>query len=141
MYVRWMYMKFPLVERGLFQVVSVRPLHVNPHDPGTPASDLPGVRLTYDYLRGIIDSQPGGHAESPGIEIAPGVTIHDHPGTDRALQVHFMVDGQKVAEIGPQHGPKAESVVPGYIAFLAEWENRPVRHRQWKRRLEADNGL
>ena len=137
-----------------FMDIQVTPLALNHNDPGGVAEDLPGMQMTYSTLRAVIDAhRDHGHGDADGIELAPGISIHDHPGTDRALQIHFMVDGQKMAEIGPpitthQFPPGqtqgkviGESVVPGYIDFLAEWEGRPVRHARWQNRIAKDNGL
>jgi hypothetical protein len=52
-----------------------------------------------------------------------------------------MVDGQKVCEIGPDENLHGEPKAARYIDFLAEWEGKPVSHRQWEARIRQDNKL
>ncbi len=119
--------------------LTVTPLAVNRNDPGGAADELPEIMFTYPVLRELLDAHHA-HSEEHGLDLGAGVSVHDHPGTDRGLQVHVMVDGQKVAEIGPR-AAGGESVAPAYVDFLAEWEGRPVRHARWQRRIAADNEL
>jgi muconolactone delta-isomerase len=140
LYVQRAYETFPLVKQGILVLDSIQPLEVNPNDPAQPASQRPDLRMDYATLRALLDEHHA-HGEAQGLELCPGVSIHDHPGTDRSLQIHFMVSGQKIAEIGPPAGDSGESVVGGYIDFLAEWMGRPVLHEQWKQRIMRDNGL
>jgi len=128
---------------GYMHDIEVTPLAAKHNDPSGMAEDLPGIKFTYDHLRPLLDEHHA-HGEGQGLDLGAGISIHDHPDTDRGLQIHVMVDGQKVAEIGPPAQPEygaEESVVPGYIDFLGEWEGRPVRHERWVQRIKADNGL
>jgi hypothetical protein len=117
------------------------------------------LKLTYTYLRAILDAaawSDDDHAQrSVAITIRPAegngnslvpdgsVTIHDHPGSGRPREIHFMVDGQKVAEFGPPDGAEGQDsdIAPGYIDFLGEFMGKPVYHADWKNRIMADNGL
>lgn len=135
------YTRFPMFP---WMTVTVEPLCTNPNDPGTPASDLPDVKMSYYVLRTMLDrakTDPSNlHGVENGLELVPGVSIHDHPGTDRGRQIHFMVDGQKLCELGPRKD-EGEAIGAGYIDFLAEWFGKPVRHAQWEARIKADNNL
>lgn len=134
------YTSFPMFP---WMTVKIEALCTNPNDPGTPAADLPNVKMTYRDLRIILDgAKRSGEnkAMEHGYELVPGVSIHDHPGTDRGRQIHFMVDGQKLCELGPVDN-EGEGIGPGYVDFLAEWFGKPVRHAQWEARIKADNGL
>lgn len=122
-----------------YMSLTVTALAVNHNDPGGLATALPEVRFTYEALREMLDAHHA-HDEAHGLNLGEGISIHDHPGTDRARQVHVMCDGQKIAEIGPGSG-EGESVAPAYIDFLAEWQGRPVRHVRWQQRIASDNGL
>jgi hypothetical protein len=102
------------------------------------------VPMTYAVLRTMLDQAKNDHqntAMEHGLLLCPGVSIHDHPGSDRGRQIHFMVDGQKIAELGPLNDEGESGVGPGYVDFLAEWQGRPVRHDKWIARLKADNNL
>ena len=95
-----------------------------------------GAKLTYEYLRAQLDS--GHHILTEGVE------IHDHPVSSRPLEIHFMVEGQKVAEFGPPGGPgeiEGAEIAPGYIDFMGMWMHQPVGHVDWKNRIMSDNGL
>ena len=146
-YVHRAYASFPLFRLNIGRA-TVTALAVNPNDPGQPASvpegwRLHGKPLTYPVLRAHLDeAKANGWNTSMenGIEIAPGVSIHDHPGSDRGRQIHFMVDGQKLAELGPRED-EGEAIGAGYVDFLAEWFGRPVIHDQWRARIAADNNL
>lgn len=123
----------------------VTALAVNHNDPGGVAEELPDIKFNYDTLRFLLNLN-GGHGEHGGYDLGEGISIHDHPGTDRPAQIHVMCDGQKIAEIGPPYDyvdfrDGKESVVPGYIDFLAEWQGRPVRHVRWQERIKRDNNL
>jgi muconolactone delta-isomerase len=137
------YLGFPLVHKGYTANLRFQPLMVNPNDPET----LPGlpVRLTFAELRRWLDEHGSASSvagEGTSAEIAPGVSIHDHPHSGRPRELHFMVGGQKIAEIGPEtESLQSENVAPGYIDFLAEWEGKPVHHEAWKQRILRDNGL
>lgn len=116
------------------------------------------IRLTYANLRAMLDAhdwaeahnmrsmavtlQPG---EGSGASLVPdgSVVIHDHPHSGRPREIHFMVDGQKIAEFGPPDATEGvdSDVAPGYISFLGEWMGQPVHHVEWKNRIMADNGL
>lgn len=119
--------------------LSVTPLAVNHNDPGGLATALPEVRFTYEVLRELLDAHRA-HGEEHGLDLGEGISIHDHPGTDRALQVHVMCGGQKIAEIGPRTAG-GESIAPSYVDLLAEWMGRPVRHARWQQRILSDNHL
>lgn len=122
---------------------TVTALAVNPNDPGEPAADRPDLKMTYPVLRRLLDESRAAHTDTAtenGLELCPGVSIHDHPGTDRGRQIHFMVNGQKLAELGPVKD-EGEGIGPGYVDFLAEWFGQPVIHDKWRTRLEADNNL
>lgn len=141
--VRYIYRAFPLVRGGYASNLRVQPLMVNPNDPET----LPGlpVRLTFPELRRWLDEHGSASSaadEGTSAEIVPGVSIHDHPHSGRPRELHFMVKGQKIAEIGPPSdawGP--QEIAPAYIDFLAEWEGKPVHHEAWKQRILRDNRL
>src|ERR1700733_5824593 len=125
---------------------------------------MTNVKLTYQNLRAMLDAaawaeehgmrtvavtvQPGeGHAAA----LVPdgSVMIHDHPGSGRPREIHFMVDAHdgnglvKVAEFGPPDGSEGidSDVAPGYIDFLGQWDGKPVHLVQWRNRIEEDNGL
>lgn len=143
------YASFPLVRLRYGTVRRIFPLQVNPNDRRNAplvAEEAP-FPLTYYNLSRWLDQQgqPSGIAnEGTTAELAPGVTVHDHPHSGRPRELHFMVDGQKIAEIGPvtqSAGGFAEDVAPAYIDLLAEWDGKPVRHDTWKNRILADNGL
>lgn len=134
----------------MFMSITVKPLAINHNDPGGVAEGYPDVQFTYPVLRSILDDHHA-HSEDTGYVLPGGddtISIHDHPGTDRSRQIHVMCKNldetwQKIAEIGPPVlDPNShESVIPGYIDFLVEWDKRPVRHVQWQRRIERDNNL
>lgn len=142
------YAGFPLSGAGILQLESVTQLQHNPNDPGpggwhAPAPDAP-FPLTYYNMRKYLDSE----GEASGISgegrtawLAPEVTIHDHPASGRSREIHFMVSGQKIAEIGPLTPHAGDEVGPAYIDLLAEWAGKPVHHDQWKNLILADNGL
>jgi muconolactone delta-isomerase len=140
------YRTFPLVNQHYAVRLEITVLHKNPNDPGPDKGNLiPSVpfALTYDNLREWLDDHgTPGHSMGEGMiaEIGPGIAIHDHPQSGRPREIHFMVDGQKIAEIGPPDGNAGE-VAPGYINFLAEWMGKPVHHEEWKQRILQDNGL
>ena len=139
------YQTFPLVRKGYGVVESIIPLAVNPNDrrnaPLVAESPIP---LTYYELNNFLgENGRNSTVTKEGVmaTLVTGVTIHDHPHSGRPREIHFMVDGQKVAEIGPTDKAEGEDVAPGYIDFLAEWDGRPVSHQAWKNRILADNGL
>jgi muconolactone delta-isomerase len=141
-YVHRAYETFPMFTRNWGRA-TVYPLAVNPNDPGEPAADRPEVKMTYPVLREMLDvakASGWNTAMENGLEIADGVSVHDHPGSDRGRQVHFMVEGQKLAELGPIND-EGEKIGPGYVDFLAEWAGKPVIHRKWEARIRRDNGL
>lgn len=155
-WIRSVYDGFPLVRHGYMENITVQPLYVNPNDPHAKAAqrdrdkwgDHAPVPLTWNHLwkelmRGPREEKQRGE-NSLAREIAPGVTIHNHPGSGNPRQIHFMVDGVKVAELGPTTDTPAgvhEDNVPRYIDFLADWADKPVGHEVWKRQIAADNGL
>lgn len=106
------------------------------------------VSYTYTDLRAWLDTHghPGdaSHGEGTAADVAPGISVHDHPHSGRPRELHFMVDGVKVAELGPgSHDPAYphEDVEPGYVDLMSEWAGKPVRHSHAKARILADNGL
>jgi muconolactone D-isomerase len=134
------YIAFPMFP---WMTIAMHPLCVNVNDPGYPAQERPDVQMNYPFLRTLLDQAKNAGtngAMENGLELCPGVSIHDHPGTDRARQIHFMVDGQKLAELGP-YSDEGEGIAPGYVDFLARWMGRPVRHTKWEMRLRMDNQL
>lgn len=138
------YNSFPLVILGYGVVESVTWLRVNPNDRHAPAQAP--FKLTYDNLeRFLTDNGQWSDVTNEGMtaELAPGVTVHDHPHSGRPRELHFMVDGQKIAEIGPltDAADFSEDVAPGYIDLLPEWAGKPVRHDSWKNAILRDNGL
>lgn len=149
-YVHRAYASFPFWKGG-FGVATVHPLAINPNDPAYRRSQvIPAdftLPLTYrslvHYLAQHGTAGDSDHGEGMTAELLPGVSIHDHPDSGRPFQLHFMVDGQKIAEIGPPTAADGTEgdVAPGYIDFLAEWDGRPVAHEAWKDRIMADNGL
>jgi muconolactone delta-isomerase len=141
-YVHRAYESFPMFRLN-FGRATVYPLAVNPNDPGEPAADRPDLPMTYPVLRRLLDEAKANGwntAMENGVEIADGVSVHDHPGTDRGRQLHFMVDGQKLAELGPLTD-EGESIGPSYVDFLAEWFGKPVNHGKWAARIRKDNNL
>ena len=152
------YASFPLFKAS-FLHAEVIPLAVNPNDPVWQAQqelEAMTLPLTWAALHGWLmqnGKYSGQHGEGLTAALADGVSIHDHPDSGRPRELHFMVGGQKIAEIGPVSAPyndlandeppfgKAEDVEPGYVDFLAEWAGKPVRHEAWKRRIMEDNGL
>lgn len=141
-YIHCAYETFPMFRLHWLRA-EIHPLAVNPNDPGLPATDLPAMKMTYPVLRAHLDqirAIGGATAMEHGVPLTNDVSIHDHPGTDRARQIHFMVGGQKLAELGPLDN-EGEQIAPGYVDFLAEWMGKPVIHRQWEARLRLDNGL
>jgi muconolactone D-isomerase len=135
------YTNFPMFA---WMDVDVIPLCTNPNDPGTPAGNLPNMPMTYPVLRTYLDAAKDAGANTGpenGLVLCPGVSIHDHPGTDRGRQLHFMVDGQKLAELGPVTDEGERETGPGYVDFLAEWQGKPVLHRKWEARIRQDNGI
>lgn len=142
-YVHRAYEAFPVFQLNWGRA-EVHPLAVNPNDPGEPATERPDLKMTYPVLRKLLDEAKANgwnRAMEGGLEIADGVSVHDHPGTDRGRQLHFMVGGQKLAELGPQADEGETGVGPAYVDFLAEWQGRPVIHDKWRARLLADNNL
>ena len=147
-YVWDIYVKLPLVREGFGTDVTILDLNPNPNDPGTHPllmAESP-IPLTYGNLirfLGIHGEKSDVTNEGATATLTKGVTIHDHPMSGRPREIHFMVSGQKVAEIGPPskalHG--SEDVAPGYVDLLVEWDGRPVHHDAWKNRILADNGL
>lgn len=143
-YIHQAYESFPMYQRNWGRVTRMQPLAVNPNDPGQPSTERPDVPMTYPYLRTLLDQAKNSGtngAMEHGLELCPGVSIHDHPGTDRGRQLHFMVDGQKLAELGPLSDEGEDGVGPNYVDFLARWQGRPVRHAQWEARIRRDNDL
>lgn len=135
------YSNFPMFP---WMTVAVTPLCRNGNSPDQPAMEQPGVSMTYPVLRMMLDAaHRSGIADAMegGLELCPGVSVHDHPGSDRGRQLHFMVDGVKVAELGPETAEGESGVGPGYVDLLQEWQGKPVRHKRWQQRILADNGL
>lgn len=116
--------------------VHVTPLAYNHNDPGSPDESFPDVQITYSTLFEMLNN---------GVStLGDRVSFHQHPESRRPREIHFMVDGQKVAEFGPvSPAPPGvvEDVVPNYIDFLAEWGDRPVSHSRWVARIRRDNDL
>ena len=157
-YVHRAYASFPMFRRN-WATAEVLPLAVNPNDPGEPATDRPDLKMTYPVLRKLLDEvkqvrkvaaaivgedETEDAAPEGGLWLAPGVSIHDHPGSDRGRQIHFMVDNgdgpQKLAELGPRED-EGEAIGASYVDFLAEWFGKPVIHDKWRARIAADNNL
>lgn len=141
-YVHRAYEKFPMFRLN-YGRATVYPLAVNPNDPGEPAGERPDLKMDYPTLRRLLDEAKAARTDTAmehGLLLAPGVSVHDHPGTDRGRQLHFMVDGQKLAELGPLND-EGEDIGPGYVDFLAEWFGKPVIHRKWEARIRRDNNL
>lgn len=149
------YASFPMYQGGFGTVTQFYALAINPNDPGPDgtggllATSIPeaSVNLTWQPLNNFLLLH--GHAgnasegESRSVDLMPGVSIHNHQHAGRRAQIHFMVDGVKIAEIGPPDD-QGEEVKPGYIDFMAEWESRAVKSRTvdtWVRRIKRDNGL
>jgi muconolactone delta-isomerase len=139
------YASFPLIKNGFATNLRIQPLAVNPNDPNNlndPWRD--GFPLTYDNLHHFLDLHgERSHVVNEGLtaELTEGVTVHDHPVSGRPREIHFMVGGQKVAEIGPVTGHPGEDVAPSYVDLLAEWDGKPVAHEAWKQRILVDNNL
>lgn len=150
------YRAFPLVKMGFAHNLHIVALGENPNDPQVKArkaaenkwGDHEPIQLTWDSLYPLIMAGPTQeqhrHELSLVGEIAPGVTIHVHPHSENPRTIHFMVDDEKVAEIGedkPDMDVATEGAVAGFIDFLAEWLHRPIGHQMWKDQIAADNGL
>jgi muconolactone D-isomerase len=137
------YTSFPMFP---WMTVTVEPLCVNPNDPGEPASDLPDLPMTWASLNQYYrehrsEQHVSAIGEGGSVDLTPDVSIHTHPTSQFPAEIHFMVGGQKVCELGPDVNLNNEPKAPGYIDFLSEWEGIPVLHRRWKARIQADNGL
>jgi muconolactone D-isomerase len=137
------YTSFPMFP---WMTVTVTALCVNPNNPGTPASELPDIPMTWAglneyYQTHKTEQHVSAIGEGGSVDLTEHVSIHQHPTSATPAEFHFMVDGQKVAEIGPDQNLNGEVQAPGYVDFLAEWEGIPVLHRKWKARIREDNGL
>lgn len=142
------YRTFPLVKTTRLDY-KITPLMTNPNDPGSPATELDMIPMTWFTLNQVITAGGAEHATAPehGVWIVPKVvSVHKHPESEDPEQIHFMVHDpdtgaqQKVAELGPPSGD-AEHRAPGYIDFLAQWAGRPVLHSRWVERIRRDNDL
>jgi len=146
LWVRDRYDSFPLVRGGYTSLPQITELMHNPNDPGPHPlhmADAP-FPLTFENLRAYLiryGTRSGVTNEGLTAELVTGVTIHNHPRSGRASEIHFMVFGQKVAEIGPLVASEGDEVAPRYIDLLVEWDGKPVHHEMWKNRILADNGL
>ena len=132
--IRAIYEGWPLAQGGYTSNLVITELLVNPNDQHQPAT---APFLTYANLRAYLTDKghaASGHGEGLTADLVPGVSIHDHPMSGRNREIHFMVDGQKIAEIGPPTGSEQENA-PGYIDLLAEWLGKPVAHDRWKARI------
>jgi len=145
-WVRDRYEAFPLVKGGYTDTLVITPLMHNPNDPGPHPlhmADAP-FPLTYENLNKHL-AEYGRNStvtnEGATATLVTGVTIHDHPHSGRSREIHFMVFGQKIAEIGPPTMHEGDEVAPRYIDLLAYWDGKPVHHDAWKNRILADNGL
>lgn len=97
-------------------------------------TDPAAMTMTYTNLRAFLDA---GHTV-----IVPGlISIHDHPDSGRPREIHFEVDGVKIAEIGPVERVDTEDVREGYVSIVEEWMGQPTEHQAWKDRILADNGM
>ncbi len=140
------YDSFPLVQQGYATDIRITTLMHNPNDRGPRPlhmADAP-FPLTFENLRAYLikhGTKSGVTNEGLTAELVTGVTIHNHPRSGRASEIHFMVFGQKVAEIGPLVANKGDEVAPRYIDLLAYWDGKPVHHEMWKNRILADNNL
>jgi muconolactone D-isomerase len=137
------YTSFPMFP---WMTITVEPLCVNQNDPGEPASDLPDLPMTWAALNQYYrDHRAEQHVSAIGeggsVDLTEHVSIHTHPTSAFPREIHFMVDGQKVAELGPDANLNDEPKAPRYIDFLASWEGRPVLHRKWEARIRRDNSL
>ena len=143
------YVSFPMFP---WMTVTVHPLAANPNDPGRPASEAPDVTFTYAGLLAYYEAhvgtdgvqENGDPSESLSLTLAPGVSIHRHPHSQAPREFHVMVDGVKIAEVGPDKddpGYEGEAKAPGYVDLLGEWIGQPVHHQQWQRRVLRDNDL
>jgi len=122
---------------------------VNPEE-----NTLNSPRYTYRELRKFLDEHgmPGdsAHGEGRMAELpAIGVTVHDHPHSGSGRELHVMLNGMKVAEIGPADNSdlrpgEHDDNVPGYVDFLAEWTGKPTMgegYGRLKLKIAQDNGL
>jgi muconolactone delta-isomerase len=152
------YSGFPMWKAGFGRVAWVQPLAVNPNDPGWPvqiapngfAEELVWANLYRMVEQSTLPPRPGSGGEAPYVvaEItpAPEMSLHVHPDGPDPFEVHVMVDGQKLAEIGPPAGyyaanPDARhSKADGYVSMIGLWMGQPVMHEHWARRIAADNG-
>lgn len=138
-YVHCAYSTLPLYQLN-YLTCEVIALAVNVNDPGYPAHEHPEVRFTYDFLRSWLNSAKAGAsgaqpAPEHGFMLWDRVSVHDHPGSERPLVIHVMVDGQKLCEIGPSLDGSGHTD----IDFLATWQGRPVYHAKMERRIRKDN--
>lgn len=140
------YTNFPMFP---WMDVTVTPLCTNPNDPGTPATDCPGLRMTWGELNKFYNAAfgtlPGPRGallkEGKTVMLTDTVSIHKHPGSPFPEEFHFMVGDVKVAEIGPDAHTNGEVKAPRYVDILAQWDGEPVASRKWKARILQDNGL
>jgi muconolactone D-isomerase len=137
------YTSFPMFP---WMTITVIPLCVNPNDPGEPARDLPDLPMTWSALNQYYrDHRSEQHVSAIGeggsVDLTEHVSIHTHPNSATPAEIHFMVDGQKLCEFGPDVNLNNEPKAARYIDFLAEWEGKPVLHRRWEARIRQDNKL
>ena len=137
------YTSFPMFP---WMTIKVIPLCVNPNDPGEPARDLPELRMTWaglneHYRAHRAEQHVSAIGEGGSVDLTEHVSIHKHPHGSTPEEIHFMVDGQKLCEIGPDVNLNGEPKAAKYIDFLAEWEGKPVSHRKWEARIRQDNRL
>jgi len=112
------------------------------------------VKYTYAGLRAYLDEHgvPGdsSHGEGRMAELPDiGVTVHDHPHSGSGRELHVMLNGMKVAEIGPpddsdKRKGEHDDNVPGYVDFLAEWTGKSTMDEHYGRlklKIAWDNGL
>jgi muconolactone D-isomerase len=134
------YSSFPLWKAGFGVVAEVVPLADNPNNPGWPVSVSEGTMpLTWENLYPLAVRQRSSWPH--GTTIAPNVSLHVHPESPFPREVHFMVDGQKVAAIGPPDKQEGEALAGGYVALIARWEHQPVMHYYWWNKIMQDNRL
>jgi hypothetical protein len=127
-----------------------------PHDEPPKENTLTTTRVKYTYagLRTYLNEHgtPGDSAHGEGLtaelpEI--GVTVHDHPHSGTRRELHVMVSGVKVAEVGPADDSDVavgehDDNVSGYVDFLAEWAGQSVMDEQYGRiklKIALDNDL
>ena len=110
------------------------------------------MKLNWPNLWALLDAngeptETAVHGHVISAMINTTLRVHYHPTSGRPRELHVMAydvmfGWQKIAEVGPVTPPEhEEDVLPNYLTFFAQWEDRPVGFLGWKNRIMADNGV